>query len=63
MQQPQPNGGNTCERPTTYVIADAVAQLPGRRAKFTCPACKANAWGKPSLKLICADCDRRMLRS
>lgn len=26
------------------------------RTKFTCPKCKVNAWGKPSLKLICGDC-------
>ena len=26
------------------------------RVKFTCPRCQANAWGKPSLKLICGDC-------
>ncbi|HBZ8419050.1 TPA: zinc metalloproteinase Mpr protein, partial [Escherichia coli] len=27
------------------------------RVKFTCPDCGANAWGKPSLNLICGDCD------
>lgn len=27
------------------------------RVKFTCPACSSNAWGKPSLNLICGDCD------
>lgn len=26
------------------------------RAKFTCPDCGANAWGKPDLSLICGDC-------
>jgi hypothetical protein len=26
------------------------------RVKFTCPACSANAWGKPALKLICGEC-------
>lgn len=26
------------------------------RVKFVCPGCKANAWGKPSLKLICGKC-------
>lgn len=26
------------------------------RVRFTCPACDANAWGKPTLKLICGDC-------
>jgi predicted SprT family Zn-dependent metalloprotease len=26
------------------------------RVKFTCPACDVNAWGKPTLKLICGTC-------
>ncbi|MDO9103664.1 MAG: SprT-like domain-containing protein [Methylovulum sp.] len=26
------------------------------RVRFTCPDCDANAWGKPTLKLICGDC-------
>ena len=33
----------------------------GVRIKFTCPACRANAWGKPSLKLLCRPCNRPML--
>lgn len=28
------------------------------RAKFTCPQCQANAWGKPSLNIICGDCEQ-----
>jgi hypothetical protein len=28
----------------------------GTRAKFTCPDCGANAWGKPELRLICGVC-------
>ena len=31
------------------------------RVKFTCPGCQANAWGKPTLKLICGDCFVRMI--
>lgn len=27
------------------------------RTKFTCPECGVNVWGKPSLNLICGDCD------
>lgn len=26
------------------------------KTKFTCPACKSNAWGKPELRIICTDC-------
>jgi predicted SprT family Zn-dependent metalloprotease len=28
----------------------------GKRVKFTCPGCEANAWGKASLVLICGEC-------
>lgn len=30
------------------------------RSKFRCPDCQAQAWGKPSLNLICADCSVHM---
>ena len=30
------------------------------RTKFTCPGCKANAWGKPGLNLVCGDCQVAM---
>lgn len=30
------------------------------KSKFTCPSCEANAWGKPTLNLICGDCDEEM---
>ena len=26
------------------------------KVKYTCPGCKAKAWGKPQLNLICGDC-------
>lgn len=29
------------------------------RAKFTCPSCGANLWGKPALNVLCVDCDVR----
>lgn len=31
------------------------------RTKFTCPGCGDNAWGKPSLSLICGRCQLDML--
>lgn len=31
------------------------------KVKFTCEACGANAWGKPNLRLVCGDCDERMI--
>ncbi|EDL52175.1 zinc metalloproteinase Mpr protein [Vibrio mediterranei AK1] len=30
------------------------------RVKFTCPKCTSSAWGKPSLHLICGDCNITM---
>lgn len=29
------------------------------RVKFTCPICKANLWGKPSLNIQCLDCNQK----
>lgn len=31
------------------------------KVKFSCPACGANAWGKPSLHLTCGDCNEEMV--
>lgn len=30
------------------------------KVKFTCPECECNAWGKPTLRLVCGDCDEEM---
>ena len=30
------------------------------RLKFSCPSCKDNAWGKPTLMLICGRCQKPM---
>ena len=30
------------------------------RTKFVCPSCKAAAWGKPALNLLCGDCQVAM---
>ena len=29
-----------------------------KRVKFTCPKCAANAWGKPTLKIVCGVCQK-----
>lgn len=31
------------------------------KVKFTCPSCECNAWGKPTLNLVCGDCDESMI--
>ena len=36
------------------------APVKGTRAKFVCPGCKAAAWGKPGLHLVCGDCQEPM---
>jgi hypothetical protein len=51
--------------------ADLVVELPildgakkktkNSKVKFTCPNCGANAWGKDSLHIKCADCDTLMV--
>jgi predicted SprT family Zn-dependent metalloprotease len=43
---------------STSVIIGAVIQS-GKKTKYTCPGCGANVWGKPSLSLICGDCQER----
>lgn len=30
------------------------------KTKFCCPECGANAWGKPTLNIVCGDCDETM---
>lgn len=32
----------------------------GKRAKFVCPSCEGQAWGKESLYLICGECNEDM---
>jgi predicted SprT family Zn-dependent metalloprotease len=31
------------------------------KTRYTCPQCQTNAWAKPDVKLICGECDERML--
>jgi len=31
------------------------------KTKFTCACCGAAAWGKPELKIVCAECEDLML--
>ncbi len=33
---------------------------PKSKVKYVCPDCKAKAWGKPELKLICGECQKTM---
>ena len=38
-------------------VKPTTGQNKSNRIKYTCPGCKANAWGKPHLNLICGDCE------
>lgn len=38
----------------------ALRPKAGKRAKFCCPQCGVQAWGKPSLNLICGECEQGM---
>lgn len=31
------------------------------KTKFTCPSCRANAWARAAINLVCGDCDMEML--
>lgn len=31
---------------------------PPSKLKYTCPKCKANAWGKPNLEILCGKCSK-----
>ena len=37
-------------------VKPVVRVLKIGRTRFSCPKCKVNAWGKPSLKIACAKC-------
>src|SRR3546814_7968706 len=46
-------------------VLEPVAGDRSNRVKFRCPVCTAQAWGKPSLRLLCGNeaCDLAALRS
>jgi hypothetical protein len=46
--------------PAPVMPIRTAASPSGKRVRFTCPGCAANAWGKASLNLICGDCNRTM---
>jgi hypothetical protein len=41
--------------------AVAKPKRPPSKVKFSCPECNANAWGKPSLRIVCEDCEFSMV--
>lgn len=55
----QPGGDKTGDK-MAEGLSEMLMEMPEQkqtRAKFTCPECGVNVWGKPSLNLICGDCD------
>lgn len=44
-----------------FVRKDVVAaSKPNNKVKFECEECDAKAWGKPSLHIICGECNSKM---
>lgn len=48
--------GSEITGPDGAIVEDPGEPSKTYKTKYTCPNCKANAWGKPTLKLICGDC-------
>ena len=42
---------------------NAAPTASGKRVKFTCPSCRANAWGKATLELVCQPCKKPLRRA
>ena len=53
---PRPAGSSTCKARIGRRQEGAEQQ-----AKFTCPSCDQNAWGKPDLAITCTPCGLDML--
>ena len=47
-------GGGQDGEPTG--IRKRMTAASSGRVRFSCPSCKSKAWGKPSLRVACADC-------
>ena len=45
---------------TTTLNGTGTAPDKKTKVKYICPGCKAKAWGKPELRLICGDCHKNM---
>lgn len=63
---PVPGYAGSAPPPLTISPADFVrrpASVDPSKAKFMCPLCKAAAWGKRSLKLVCGECSVAMRRT
>jgi hypothetical protein len=50
-----------CHLPwTSFEITGEKKKRTPSKVKFTCPGCACNAWGKPTLSLVCGDCSEQM---
>ncbi len=50
-----------CQLPwSSFDRAASKKKRPASKVKFTCPECGCNAWGKPTLCLMCGDCSETM---
>lgn len=51
--KPEPKGGTTGGEGDDNEDDEDNTPVTKNKTKFTCPKCHANAWGRPSLKIIC----------
>ena len=39
----------------------AVKRNASNRIKYVCPLCCAAVWGKPNMRIVCGDCEKRFV--
>ncbi|HHZ8541358.1 TPA: sprT domain-containing protein, partial [Pseudomonas aeruginosa] len=52
------------QAPAAVASLDVSVRQPGDRSnrlKYSCPGCRLNMWGKPGLKVICEECEERLV--
>lgn len=52
------------QAPAALASLDVSVRQPGDRSnrlKYSCPGCRLNMWGKPGLKVICEECEERLM--
>ncbi|BGE57664.1 MULTISPECIES: SprT-like domain-containing protein [Pseudomonas aeruginosa group] len=52
------------QAPAAAASLDVSVRQPGDRSnrlKYSCPGCRLNMWGKPGLKVICEECEERLV--
>jgi hypothetical protein len=55
--------GSGWKMPFIHTAGDVAraAKQKASKTKFCCPTCEAAAWGKPTLRIMCGECDEMMV--